>query len=76
MIHYVPRYKTRNEEIIDALRKAAGVRDQVNPELAIKKKAADLATAMALLHGGDWRVQIDHQEGFLVIARRGQSKSP
>ena len=70
MIHYVPRHKTRNEEIIAALRKAAGVSDQVNPELAIKKKAADLAIAMALLHGGDWRVEIDHQAGFVLVVPR------
>ncbi|TRD03820.1 hypothetical protein FJV76_14390 [Mesorhizobium sp. WSM4303] len=75
MIQYVPGYKTRNDEIIARLRSISGASAPLDPELAIKKKAAEIAIAMALLHGGDWRVQIDHQEGFLVVARRGRSKS-
>lgn len=75
MIHYVPRYRTRNEEIIAQLRNSAGANAPLDPEIVIKRKAAEIAIAMALLHGGDWRVQIDHQEGFLVVARRGQSRN-
>lgn len=70
MIHFVPRYKTRNEEIIAELRRAAGASVQINPETMINRKAAELAIAMALLHGGDWRVEVDHQAGFVLVAPR------
>jgi hypothetical protein len=70
MIHYVPRYKSRNEEIVAELRKAAGAVATIDPEIVIKKKAAELAIAMALLHGGDWRVEIDHLAGFVLVAPR------
>jgi hypothetical protein len=70
MIHYVPRFKTRNEEIIAQLRDAAGASAPLDQEMVIKRKAAEIAIAMALLHGGDWRVQIDHQKGYLFVTRR------
>ena len=38
--------------------------------LQIERDAAFIATAMALIHGGDWRVQIDHQAEFVAIVRR------
>jgi hypothetical protein len=70
MIHYVPRYKTRNEEIVAELRSFAGASAPLDPEMVIKRKAAEIAIAMALLHGGDWRVEVDHQAGFVLVAPR------
>lgn len=71
-IRYVPRpqYETRNHQIIAELREAAGAVAPLNPETVIKRKAAEISAAMALIHGGDWRVQIDHDVGLVVIARR------
>jgi hypothetical protein len=65
-----PRYKTRNEQIIADLRSAAGASAPIDPEMSIKRKTAEIAIAMALLHGGDWRVQIDHEIGFVTVVRR------
>lgn len=76
MINYVPRGKVRSEQIIAELRKLAGASPPIDPEMTIKRKAAEIAISMALLHGGDWRVQIDHEAGFLVVARRGRPKNP
>lgn len=65
-----PKYKTKNEEIVAELFKAAGADIPAAPEIVIKRKAAEISTLMALLHGGDWRVEIDHQTGFVLIAPR------
>lgn len=65
-----PRYKTRNDEIVAGLRKAAGAVAPLDPKIIVKRKAAEISTAMALLHGGDWQVQIDHQEGFVLVSPR------
>jgi hypothetical protein len=65
-----PKYKTRNDEIVAGLFQSAGADRPAAPEVVIKRKAAEISTLMALIHGGDWRVQIDHQDGLIVIARR------
>jgi len=70
-----PRYRTRNDEIVAQLRHSAGAAAPLDPKIVIKRKAAEIASAMALLHGGDWRVRIDHQEGLLMIARRGRRQT-
>ncbi|WPM81141.1 hypothetical protein R5W60_05440 [Brucella pseudintermedia] len=33
-------------------------------------KANELAETMALAHGGEWRVEVDHQIGFVRIRKR------
>lgn len=65
-----PRYATKNEEIVAGLRDLAGAAAPMDPMMVIKRKAAEISTAMALLHGGDWRVQIDHEVGLVAIVRR------
>lgn len=65
-----PKYKTRNEAIIANLRAEAGADAPINPEMAIKKKTAELAYLLALHHGGDWRPAINSDSGFVVIARQ------
>lgn len=67
-----PKFKTRNEEIIARIRSVAGVAAPMDPKTVIKRKSAEIATAMALLHGGDWRVEIDHEDGFVVVRRRSR----
>ena len=70
MIRVKARYKTRNEQIVADLRNSAGAGPPIDPEMAIKRKAAEIAIMMALLHGGDWRVQIDHDACFVSIRQR------
>lgn len=36
----------------------------------IQQKAKALAVAMAMLHGGDWIAQIDHDAGFILVRPR------
>lgn len=67
---YRPKYKTRNEEIVAGLREAAGAGPPVDPEMRVKKLTAEVAVLMALIHGGDWMVQVDHQEGFVLVVPR------
>lgn len=67
-----PRYATRNEEIVADLRDSVGASPPANPMMVIKRKTAEIATLMALVHGGHWKVRIDHQEGLVTIARRGR----
>lgn len=75
MIRTRRRYATRNEEIVAGLREAAGAAAPMNPETVIKRKAAEISAAMALLHGGYWRVLVDHQEGLVMIARQGRRQT-
>lgn len=65
-----PKYKTKNDEIVAELFKSAGADTPAAPEVIIKRKTAEVSALMALIHGGDWRVQIDHEDGLIVIARR------
>lgn len=69
-----PKFKTRNDEIIARIRAEAGADAPRDPVLAIKKKTAEVAYLMALLHGGDWKTRIDHQEGLVIVARRGRRR--
>ena len=75
MIRVKSRYKTRNEQIVADLRNAAGVGPPIDPEMKVKRLTAEVAIEMALLHGGEWRVRIDHQEGFVMVARRGRRRT-
>lgn len=72
---YRRKFNSRNEEIVAALRENAGAAAPMDPFIVIKRKTAEVATAMALLHGGDWRVQIDHEVGLILVARRRHPRS-
>jgi len=65
-----PKYATRNDQIVAELRESAGAAPPVDPHMKVKRLTAEVAIAMALIHGGDWRVQIDHEDGLIVVARR------
>lgn len=65
-----PKYKNRVEATVAKLRAEAGADAPRDPYMMIKKKIADLAYLMALVHGGDWKVRIDPIEGLLMIVRR------
>lgn len=51
------RVATMNGALLAAMRK-------------VDFKANELAESMALAHGGQWRVEIDHQLGFVHVRRR------
>lgn len=71
IIHQIRRkYETKAEETIADLAASAGALASSDPKAVLKRKTAEAAYLMALLHGGDWRVQIDHEDGLIVIARR------
>lgn len=63
----VQRYATKNEEIVAGLRELAGAAAPMDPMIVIKRKAAEISTAMALVHGGEWRVLIDHEAPLVLI---------
>lgn len=69
-IKFTKRFATRNEEIVANLRDAAGAGPPIDPHTKVKRLTAEVAVAMALIHGGDWRVQVDHDEGFIFVCRR------
>lgn len=64
------RYATRNEEIVAEIREAAGASPPIDPRMRAKRLVAEIATLMALLHGGDWRVQFEPENGLVQIVRR------
>lgn len=71
IIHQVRRkYATKAEETVADLLYGTGVKTEEEMETIIKRKAAEISIAMAILHGGEWRVQIDHEEPLVHITRR------
>lgn len=65
-----PKFKTRMEATVAKLRAEAGADAPVDPHMKVKRLTAEVAIAMALIHGGDWRVQVDHQARLVVIVPR------
>lgn len=71
IIHQIRRkYASKADETVADLLYGTGVKTEDEMEMVIKRKAAEISIAMAILHGGDWRVQIDHEEPFVHITRR------
>lgn len=71
-------FRAREEKVEKAL---AGLRGlaldglPIDPAMLVECRAASIANAMALLHGGDWKVRIDPQEGLVMIVRRGRRQT-
>lgn len=40
---------------------------------AIEVTTSDLAEQLRNIHGGEWRVKIDHQFQFVIVAMRARS---
>lgn len=64
------RIKNRIDANIAKLKAGTRADSLSDPNMRIKKRVAEVACLMALIHGGDWRVQIDHEEGFVYVTRR------
>lgn len=71
IIHQIRRgYATKAEETVAELLYGTDVKTEEEMETVIKRKTAEISIAMAILHGGDWGVQIDHERGYVLIGRR------
>lgn len=71
IIHRIkPLYASKNDEIVANLRDAAGAGPPIDPHMRIKKLVAETAYLMALIHGGEWRIDVDHEVGSVVVRRR------
>jgi hypothetical protein len=70
VIQYLPRDATRNEETLEKLRDMATSGSwPMDPAKRVEQAALSIATAMSTIHGGQWRVQIDHLAGLVVVVR-------
>ena len=64
----------RNARIVAGIRAEAGAGAPRDPRMQVKKHVAELATLMALIHGGDWQVAIDHEKHFVLVRKRGDQQ--
>ncbi|PAP92841.1 hypothetical protein [Mesorhizobium wenxiniae] len=54
---------------LDRLREIASDVSAIGEGVEIERHAASIATVMAAVHGGEWRIQIDHLTGFVLVRR-------
>lgn len=59
--------EARKAQIIQELRIQAGASAPLDPYAVVKRKTAEIATAMALIHGGDWRPVVDHENRIVLV---------
>lgn len=69
------RIKTRINANVARIRAEARAGAPIDPHMRIKKRVAEVAYLMALIHGGDWRVEIDPHSTFVLISRRQKRTS-
>lgn len=62
-----PRYPSRQHEIIANLRAEVGAGPPIDPYMKVKRLTAEVAVTMALVHGGEWRVVVDHDAPMVLI---------
>lgn len=71
IIHRIkPKFNSRSEQIVARLRESTGAAAPIDPQIKLKRLVAEASTVMALIHGGDWKVQIDHEIGYVLVSRR------
>jgi len=64
------RIKTRINANVAKIRAEARADPPIDPHMRVKKQVAEVAYRMALIHGGDWRVQVDHDARLVLIVPR------
>lgn len=69
MIVFKPRNKVRNEETIQKLKDDALGPQPTDPEKIIERACATIATQMAMIDGGKYRVQIELPAGLVAVIR-------
>lgn len=47
-----------------------------NKKRAVELLAMTIADFMQQLHGGDWRIQVEHDAGLVMVARRAEARRP
>lgn len=62
--------KSRIKAHVARVRAEARADPPIDPHMRLKKQVAEVSYLMALIHGGDWRVQIEPEKGIVLIARR------
>lgn len=66
------RDKTATELQLERLRRM-GIEPAADPSVALdelRRDAFSVAKRMEAIHGGDWRVLIDHEHAFVSILQR------
>ncbi|RWK16213.1 hypothetical protein [Mesorhizobium sp.] len=46
-----------------------GVDEMADAARQIERNAASIAAALSIIHGGEYRVEIDHQVEFVLVRR-------
>lgn len=64
------RIKTRINANVARIRAEARAGPPDDPKKKLRRRIAEAAYLMALLHGGEWRVEIDPHSAFVLIARQ------
>lgn len=64
------RIKTRINANVARIRAEARAGPPDDPQKKLRRRIAEAAYLMALLHGGEWRVEIDPHSAFVLIARQ------
>lgn len=76
MIRIAPRTEAPNERAMADLRAMASSRstaaDQVHP---IQRDSESIAATMKAIHGGRWNIHVDHDAGFVLVARDFASRA-
>lgn len=65
--------RLRDERIkqwVDRIIVEAGASPPPDPRTVIKRKTAELAAMMALLHGGDWHAVVDPKGRYVLVSLR------
>lgn len=70
-----PKFQSKNHEIVAGIIEASGAAPPVDPHMKVKRLTAETAVLMALIHGGDWQAEVDHQGGMILICRRPSGHS-
>ncbi len=76
IIHQIRKYPTKRHEIVDKLRRQSGAEPPKGLRIMAQEQAEALAETMSLLHGGEWRVQIDHESQIALVARMRRPRNP
>lgn len=73
MIVYLSREETRNERTVQALMEMAGASQPLSPASRIESASAVILSALAEIHGEEFRAELDHEIGFLLFRRNSGS---
>lgn len=73
IIHQYVRYKpVRNADTVAKMQELASDADKDGEHLLkrLEREAGAVAKTMQSIHGGDWRIRINHDTCFVVVSRK------